>query len=144
MAKWKRETRSQKREITFIFLIAFSAAGMALHNYVELPDMSPLNPQYLLPIAIYMTLTIGWLRQQNRRLWTWLIFLWGAVHLVVGAFLSVMPLSFWPFDPEQTARHYLAHAAYGTAQIPLLWRSGLLLLRSQRFGPGEPKRNRTG
>ncbi|MGD2058900.1 MAG: hypothetical protein PVF85_05195 [Anaerolineales bacterium] len=132
-----------KGELVFIVLVLFSYAGMALHNYVELPGMSPLNPQYLLPIAIYVILTVAWLRPNNRRRWTWLTFLWGVIQLFVGAGLSVLPLSIWPFYPEQSTRHYLVHAAYGIAQIPLLSYTGALLMRPQWARGGDIQRNQT-
>jgi len=43
----------------------------------------------------------------------------GLLHLL-GACLTVLLLAFFPFDPEQPASHYLVHAAYAVARLPLL------------------------
>jgi hypothetical protein len=49
----------------------------------------------------------------------------GLVMLVGGA-LSVLPLPIVPFVPQQTVYHYVSHAVYALAQLPLialcLWR----------------------
>jgi hypothetical protein len=39
---------------------------------------------------------------------------------LVGAWVTVLPLAFLPFAPEQTVPHYLVHTVYAVAQIPLL------------------------
>ena len=143
MTKAVPEKLVQKEELVFIILVLFSCAGMAIHNYVELPEMSPMNPQYLVPIVIYLILTVAWLRRRNRRRWNWLTFLWGGIQLIIGAVLSVLPLAIWPFYPEQSTQHYLAHAAYGIAQIPLLSHTGALLFSSRRARGGDIQRNQT-
>lgn len=50
-----------------------------------------------------------------------LVALWalGLIHLL-GACVTVLPLAFLPFVPEQTVSHYLAHAIYAAGQLPLL------------------------
>jgi hypothetical protein len=53
---------------------------------------------------------------------------WTLVNLVGGGILSVIPLPFWPFDPEQTVFHYLMHVQYILSQIPLI----VILLRQAR------------
>jgi hypothetical protein len=45
---------------------------------------------------------------------------------VVGGFLTVLPLGWLPFRPEQTFAHYSVHFVYAECQIPLL---GLALTR---------------
>ena len=107
---------------TFIVLSLLSWTGMFIHNRFELPAMSLLRPEYLVPTSISMILSIGWLFQvEYQRLWTVLLIIWTGIHFLIGAWLSVLPLSIWPFDPEQSPRHYLAHVVYGVAQLPLLW-----------------------
>ena len=32
----------------------------------------------------------------------------------------MIPLSFLPFEPEQTVRHYFFHVVYGATQLPLI------------------------
>jgi hypothetical protein len=41
-------------------------------------------------------------------------------QLVGGAVISVLPLPFLPFIPEQTLEHYLSHVFLGITQIPLI------------------------
>jgi hypothetical protein len=45
----------------------------------------------------------------------------GWLHLIGGAILSVLPLGFLPFAPEQSPSHYLSHLIYGVTQLPLIW-----------------------
>lgn len=107
----------------FLIALLCSWVGMVVHNRVELPMMPLLSMEYMLTTGLYVILLAGWLLQpEHRHIWTWLLFFWVAMHFVVGAWLSVLPLSIWPFDPEQSVRHYLAHVLYGAAQGPLLWR----------------------
>jgi hypothetical protein len=42
------------------------------------------------------------------------------LHLVGGGIISVLPLPFLPFYPEQRLAHYAAHALYAIAQLPLI------------------------
>lgn len=42
-----------------------------------------------------------------------------SLHLVGGA-LSVLPLPFLPFAPEQSPKHYAFHGLYALTQIRLL------------------------
>jgi len=44
----------------------------------------------------------------------------GALNLVGGGIISVLPLSFLPFMPAQNATHYLVHVFYSVAEIPLI------------------------
>ena len=43
-----------------------------------------------------------------------------AGRIVGGAVLSVLPLPFLPFEPEQSVSHYLSHVVLGIAQVPLI------------------------
>jgi hypothetical protein len=47
--------------------------------------------------------------------------MWGLLHLVGGAIVTVIPFSFLPFVPEQDFPHYFAHFLYGLPQLPLIW-----------------------
>jgi hypothetical protein len=44
---------------------------------------------------------------------------YGALMLIGGG-LSVLPLPILPFTPEQSYAHYLSHAVYAAAQLPLV------------------------
>lgn len=118
------EDRSTPFKASIAFYVALSWLGMVIHNRTELPQLSFLSPEYLLPTAISIFIVCGLvLSLRHRRFWSWLLVSWAGVHLVAGAWLSVLPFPFWPFTPEQSIRHYLAHVFYGLAQVPLLWRA---------------------
>lgn len=66
------------------------------------------------------TLAVSWARSPSDTTW-WITLGWVlALNLVVGAFLSVLPLPLWPFLPEQGTDHYFTHVTYAVAQIPAL------------------------
>ncbi len=46
---------------------------------------------------------------------------WALLNLVIGGVLSVLPIELFPFVPDQSVRHYAAHALYALAQVPLVW-----------------------
>ena len=56
---------------------------------------------------------------RTRRAGAWSLLVWSTVNLV-GAVLSVLPLPFLPFEPEQTVRHYAFHGVYLLSQLPLI------------------------
>jgi hypothetical protein len=64
-------------------------------------------------------LLIGLLLLPAKRAMLALLLGWGVLHLVGGA-LSVLPLSFLPFEPAQTVLHYTMHSVYALAQLPLI------------------------
>jgi hypothetical protein len=108
--------------VALISLALLSWTGMLVHNRIELPAISLIRPEYFIPTGIYIILLTGWILQaEHRRIWVWLLFIWVGIQFFVGAWLSVLPLSIWPFYPEQSVRHYLAHALYGLAQVPIIW-----------------------
>lgn len=59
-------------------------------------------------------LLLAWGRRRSRRGW------WALLNLLGGAVLSVLPLPFLPFVPEQSLRHYSFHLPYGLTQVPLI------------------------
>jgi hypothetical protein len=50
----------------------------------------------------------------------YLLLAWALLNLLGGAVLSVLPLPFLPFVPEQSLRHYSFHLLYGLTQVPLI------------------------
>lgn len=100
---------------------AVSWAGVLAHNTVEgfpLPGLENLAP------ALVALLLVLWWRSDPARGAAALL-AWALLQLVGGAIVSVLPLPFLPFAPEQTAAHYAAHVVAGVAQLPLLaaaWR----------------------
>ncbi|MFP3853939.1 MAG: hypothetical protein ACLFWD_06565 [Anaerolineales bacterium] len=106
-------------------LMGLSWLGMLVHNQVELPQLPILSPEYLLPTLMSAGLFLAWyLQARFRPLWSKLIILWTGMHLLIGGILSVLPLPVWPFYPEQSLGHYLAHLFYTASQVPLIWYLG--------------------
>jgi hypothetical protein len=97
-----------------------ASAGLVVHNVADLPGQSVLSPESSLPTLVSVALVILWLVPATRRLGAWLLLGWTTLNLVGGA-LSVLPLSFLPFAPEQSVTHYLFHVGYAVTQLPLLW-----------------------
>lgn len=104
--------------------------GMFVHNLAELPGQSLLSPESLVPLIVTVALIAGWFTR-NRNGVTVGLLCWGLLHLLGGGVLSVLPLPFLPFAPEQSASHYLFHAIYALAQLPLIF-STVGWLRSYR------------
>lgn len=104
---------------TVIAAIALSWLGLVVHNLVELPGRARLGPATLVPTAVWLLLAAGW-RSPGRRVAAWLLLGWGWLHAVGGGLLSVLPLPLWPYQPEQSLRHYAVHALYAVLQVPLL------------------------
>ncbi len=108
--------------------LAVSAWGAWFHNNLEFPDMPFLAPEMLSIFVPSVALAVWWLIQPGRIVW-WATLAWVALNLLVGAVLSVLPLSMWPFAPEQSIAHYLNHLLYGVTQVPVLY--ALWLERSE-------------
>ena len=81
-------------------LLALSWLGLFVHNSIELPSLNLLSPENSLPALVAVLLFVGWWLLPTRRLAASLILLWGLLHLVGGAIVTVMPFSFLPFVPE--------------------------------------------
>ncbi len=110
---------------------AVSLLGLATHNTLEFGAASLLDPAtgFMPMLVAYGALVVLILRAPALRL-TALIALAGLalLNLVGGAVLSVLPLGFLPFEPEQSLGHYLSHVLYGITQLPLIWVALKLLL----------------
>ena len=108
--------------------IVLAWAGMAIHDALELPDLVPASPEFLVPTAIYAMAGVAFLLTGTRSS-AIVLGAWAALNLVGGGILSVLPLPILPFVPEQSVGHYLAHAFYAVAQVPLVvitWRAASL------------------
>jgi hypothetical protein len=68
---------------------------------------------------VVLLLAAGW-RLLGRRVVAWLLLGWGWLDTIGGGLLSVLPLPLWPYQPEQSLRHYAVHALYAVLQVPLL------------------------
>jgi hypothetical protein len=94
--------------------------GEYIHNRQELPQLSILSPENSIMGLIALALFLTWLVVPYHKLPPVLLLALGLLHLIGGAILSVLPLGFLPFVPEQSFSHYLAHIVYGAAQFPLV------------------------
>jgi hypothetical protein len=71
-------------------------------------------------LAPNLLLIVGWLVVPGKGMW-WATLIWITLNLVVGAVLSVLPLSIWPFTPDQSTGHYMSHLLYAITQLPALY-----------------------
>lgn len=112
----------ERRSVLIAALVFVSWLGAYIHTTIEL-QLPVWRPENSVPAVIGLALFVGWWRQPRRRgVWAWLLLVWTAGgHLLAGALLSVLPLPFLPFVPEQSAGHYFSHVIYGIAQLPLIW-----------------------
>jgi hypothetical protein len=99
--------------------IVLSWAGLVIHNAADLPARALIGPETLGPTAIYLAVAGAWFVKPGRLTGS-LVLTWVLLQFVGGAILSVLPLPFLPYDPEQTLRHYSFHVVYGVTQLPLL------------------------
>ena len=80
-------------------------SGFILHDVADLPGQTLGSPESLYPTIVTVALLVAW----------------SALHLVGGGILSVLPIGLFPFDPEQSMRHYAFHGVYAATQVPLVW-----------------------
>ena len=107
--------------------VVCSALGFGVHNAVELGPRDGLlawqNGFLLLLGGQLLLLAVAVRRPRAAAGW---LLASALLQLAGGAVLSVLPLPFLPYAPEQTPAHYAMHALYGVAQLPLLhaaWRT---------------------
>lgn len=114
-------TSSVPRPVGLMLMFTLlSWLGEYTHNLAELPSLTLISPENSLPALISLALFGVWWLMPFHRTPTVLLLAWALLHLIGGAFVSVMPLGFLPFYPEQTLEHYAAHVVYGLAQLPLI------------------------
>ena len=112
---------SINRQVGFVAAFtALSWLGGYVHNLIELPQLTILSPENSIVALISIILLVAWWLLPFKRITAILLLIWGLLHLIGGAIITVIPFSFLPFYPEQTLRHYLAHIIYGLAQLPLI------------------------
>ncbi len=129
MNKASSQTADRSRALVAAFL-ALSWLGLFVHNSIELPSLNLLNPENSLPALVAVLLFIVWWVAATRRLAAALLLVWGLLHLVGGAIVTVIPFSFLPFVPDQDFTHYFAHFLYGLAQVPLI---GMMIQQVRRL-----------
>ena len=102
-----------------ILSAAVSAAGLFIHNWADLPGQTLLSPESLYPILLTAALVVAWFTPV-RPIASWALLGWAVLNLLGGGVISVLPLPFLPFEPEQSWRHYAFHVLYFASQLPLL------------------------
>jgi len=115
--------------------VGCSALGMAFHTIREFgySGLWSLGTGMIPVVGVQITLfVVWWLSPRARTRAGIALVLTGVLQLIGGAILSVLPLSFLPFMPEQSLSHYLSHVVLGIAQIPLIV-VPLLGVRCQRM-----------
>ncbi len=117
--------------------LILSGAGHLIHNIQEFGLGILVGVETLLPMGVTVIL-IAAVRRRTSRGVLLVTGAWALVVLVVGAG-SVFPLQVLPFEPEQSAAHYITHAVYALLQVPLFVATAISLvaLRSDRDGPSD-------
>ena len=106
--------------LAIILAVALAWVGLWMHEFYRVPSALGLTLDGSLPLlAIAIALLVWWLRAADKRAATWALLIYGLVN-GIGGFLSVLPLPFLPFVPEQTLDHYLVHVWYALCQVPLI------------------------
>jgi hypothetical protein len=105
--------------------------SMAFHNLWELP-ISPLAPETIGPLVVALLLAAAHVAWPGSRLPLVALFFWAWLNLIGGGIISVLPLPFLPFLPEQSVSHYLVHVVYSIGQVPLLIVTWLAIYRPRR------------
>jgi len=110
-------------DIWLTVAVVMSLLGLAIHNLQEfgVRGVIAFDLGMIPMLVLQITILLIWLFNPKRRktMIRWLLFC-AVLHLVIGAFLTVLPLGFLPFEPEQTMSHYITHVIYGLLQLPLL------------------------
>ena len=107
------------------FTILQIAAGVALagfwfHELIRVPALLGLTPDgFLIDLVVTVGLLAAIRTRLHLRARRWVLVAW-TVTTLLAAVLTVLPLSWLPFRPEQTATHYVAHLVFGLCQLPLL------------------------
>ena len=117
-----------------------AAAGMVAHNVLEFGPAFLLDPETLIPLAIFgLFALLAWARPANAVVHAALL-AWALLNLVGGGILSVLPLGLFPFEPEQSLGHYGGHVIYGAAQLPLVAAAARAMRPRGRQAAGEDAR----
>lgn len=97
-----------------------SYMGLWVHEFHRVPASLGLTPEGVFSLLLpALVIFLAWWRFPRHLTPISAMWALGLIHLL-GACVTVLPLAVLPFVPEQTVSHYLAHAVYAAAQIPLL------------------------
>ena len=102
-----------------VVAVCVSIGGLLVHNLEEFGLSILYGPETWVPAAITVLLGVALLKRASTGVFV-AAAVWAVVVIVFGG-ASVLPLSIWPFTPEQTLSHYTAHVVYAVAHLPLLW-----------------------
>jgi len=118
MTEGKSSSVPQPKVRPYLLALGLSWLGMLAHDLVEFGLPSPQNG---LPFFfIVLALAAGWWKMPGRRKLI-RILSYGLIFInLLGAITSVLPLSLWPFFPEQSLTHYAVHTLWAASQFPLL------------------------
>ena len=105
--------------LTMAVALAASWASMLAHNMYE-PPLAPIDVENSGPLLLDVLLLAGYWRFGQARVVQVAILGWALLNLVIGGVLSVFPLPIWPWVPEQSVSHYLAHVVYALGQLPVI------------------------
>ena len=109
--------------------------GFFVHNVTELPGQTLLSPESLFPTLVWVAALVLWLIPATRTAGAWILLAWAVINLVGGA-ISVLPLPFLPYEPEQSVQHYAVHGLYAASQLPLIGVTAVWLSRRARARSG--------
>lgn len=104
--------------------MALSMLGLVAHNLREFGFLALFSistgtaPMLIIGLALVL---IWWQMPRARIVCMVLMIFYGLINLVIGGILTVLPLPFLPFEPEQSLSHYTSHVFYSITQLPLLW-----------------------
>ena len=103
--------------------VAISVIGALTHNVREFGLMSVFisGNGELVVVAIWgSAFAVWWRAAKMRAVAVWILVGLVLLNLLSGAVLTVLPVTFLPFRPEQSLDHYVSHIVYGVAQLPLI------------------------
>jgi hypothetical protein len=116
------DTSQQMRAQPHVVVLALGVAWLGLwaHELYRVPSRLGFTPDGSLPLlAIAVILLVWYLAAEDKRAPTWALLVYGLIN-GIGGFLTVLPLPFLPFVPEQMVGHYLVHVLYLACQVPLI------------------------
>lgn len=100
---------------------ALAWGGLWVHELIRVPQLLGFTSDGdIFMLVIIAALVIWWLRDSGvRPAPSAALSIYAAVGFV-GAVVTVLPVTFLPFAPEQTVKHYVAHVVFASCQLPLL------------------------
>lgn len=102
--------------------------GLWIHELHRVPALLGFTPDGDLFMLVIAGALAYWWAVSRSRSSAAAGLAYAAINLVGGG-LTVLPLAWLPFLPEQTVDHYAVHAVYALCQLPLLYASASALLR---------------